>query len=235
MGSISTAEVTVEAPRSGTSSPLEHPSSAWTSSTAQVDFGHGPAASLLLFQAGLPSGLRPLVRRRLPELDLVAVRIEKPAESPIRVALRLAHDGAAGDLDLGESLIDVVDDEVEHERRRRRPEVPRARREDAPHSDGIGRHLTRLEDRAARHIQADAEGIPIPPRELPRVARPEEHAAYAQDLSHRLPSAHRPTAQLPFISAPSMQEQSKYHLACLLRRRDGRGGRLRHLPDPVGP
>src|SRR5207253_9281573 len=72
------------------------------------------------------------LRRRLPELDLVAVRIDEPAEASVLVLLDLADDLGAAEMHLTERTVEIVDDEIEHEFALRRREVIGVCRKRAP-------------------------------------------------------------------------------------------------------
>src|SRR5258708_27731418 len=60
---------------------------------------------------------------RLPELDLVAVGVDEPAEASILVLFDLADDLGTAEMHLSERAVEIVDDQVEHERARRRRKI----------------------------------------------------------------------------------------------------------------
>src|SRR5215218_5787048 len=70
---------------------------------------NGRSENLLLFIG------RCLFVRGLPQLHLVAVRIDEPAEPPIFMLFDLTDDLRAAGVNLGERTIQVIDDQVEHE------------------------------------------------------------------------------------------------------------------------
>src|SRR5574340_918381 len=53
--------------------------------------------------------------RRLPELDLVAVGIDEPAEAAVFVLFHLADHLTAAEMHLSERAIEIVHYEIEHE------------------------------------------------------------------------------------------------------------------------
>src|SRR6267142_3730882 len=125
---------------------------------------------------------------RLPQLDLVSLRIDDPGELAVLVRLRPLQDVDAGSLQAGDQLEKIVDPVVDHERRVARPEPFAVPFGDVPGRDAaiLGRVVGPPEDRAAELLERYLEMISIPGRESAAVlSRLEEDAADAGDPRHR--------------------------------------------------
>jgi hypothetical protein len=75
---------------------------------------------------------------RLPQLDLVAVRVIDPGEAPVALVLAIRVDAHAAGLQALEQRVEVVDDVVHHELGRARLEVRRVAGENAPDRHVLG-------------------------------------------------------------------------------------------------
>src|SRR5690606_5009465 len=121
-----------------------------------------------------PSGALVLVvpRHRLPEFDLVAVRIHDPRELAVLVRFRTLDDVHAVRAQLHEQFIEVVDPIVDHERGLTRAEPLAVLFRERPYREAaVGCLVVRpSEDRAAPALPGHAEMLPVPRRERGAVA-----------------------------------------------------------------
>src|SRR6185295_7265811 len=88
-----------------------------------------------LARRSLPGSSFGFLLRWLPELDLVAVRIDEPAKAALFVLFDLADHLIATEMNLTERAVEIVDDEIEHELALRRREVIGVDRKRAPNRE----------------------------------------------------------------------------------------------------
>src|SRR5574340_293931 len=91
---------------------VPHPPSASTAATharSAERSVRSPALFFRIFDTGRAAG------RRLPELDLVAVGIDEPAEAAVFVVFHLADHLTAAGMHLSARAIEIVHYEIEHE------------------------------------------------------------------------------------------------------------------------
>src|SRR6266571_4271382 len=139
----------------------------------------GGSLLLRLASAASPHG-------RLPELHLVPIRIQEPAEPTIRVLFDIANDLTPTSPNLLERLVEVVNDQIDDEWLRRWPEVAGGSWKDAPHRETCLGHVSRLEARRRLPLQCDAEMPRIPRREPSRMRGLEKDATDSDSLRHSL-------------------------------------------------
>src|SRR5947208_1468779 len=114
---------------------------------------------------------------RLPELDPVALRIERPAEAAVLGIVDLLVDGDAGAAELREHGVEIADAVVHH-----------AWLVEVLGRGGKDRPGRVAEHRAAvRRIDVDAEVVAVPVAQHGRVVRFDEDSADSSDLFHSIP------------------------------------------------
>src|ERR1700674_4359635 len=124
--------------------------------------------------------------RRLPQLYLVAVGIEKPAKAAVLVLLDFADHPPSSQGHLSQRLIEIVDDQVEHEVMIRRRKIISIGGKRAPHGKAVCRHGLRLElDRVL--AVTDAEPLRIPRKQFVGIRRFKKQPSPSKHFCHSLP------------------------------------------------
>src|SRR6185503_10324273 len=107
-----------------------------------------------------------VTRFRLPELDLVALRVDHPGELAVEVFNDFAIDRHTGRPELREKRFEVADAVVEHERRITRSEVLRRLRKQSPDRCAFPVRVLTLspekQPEALAFLQCDAQFLLIP-------------------------------------------------------------------------
>src|SRR5436190_704333 len=133
-----------------------------------------------------------LPRRRLPELDLVPLRVHDPPELPVLRVIRLLEHVAAFLAQRLKQPRQVFDAIVDHEGRLARGEGFAIRREERPDGRSLGRVAFGVgpgEGRAAPVLDVDPEVPLVPGAQGLGIPRAQEDAADAGHASHCEPSA----------------------------------------------
>src|SRR6266496_1434439 len=145
--------------------------------------GCATAAMLRTFVLGVPD-------LRLPELDLVFVRVHDPSELAVLVRFGSLDDFHTPRTQLLQQLAEVVDPVVDHEGRFAWAEPLAVFLREMPHSKAsiLGLVVRPFEDSAAKVFQPHAQVLPIPRCQRGAVAFTlEEDAADSGNLRHRCP------------------------------------------------
>src|SRR6478736_6805294 len=122
-------------------------------------------------------------RRRLPQLDAIAVRIHDPAELAILAFVDLRIDLHASATQCRKQRMQIIDTEIHHERLVARLEVVRVLRERHPERGSRpGRVLAKL--CAAESLDLQTQMLRVPRRERLRIASLEEDAAQTGNACH---------------------------------------------------
>ena len=119
---------------------------------------------------------------RLPELEAIALRVDRPAEAADAVqVLDLLVDLDAGVAKLGEHRVEVRDGEVHH------PLLCRPASSPCPRANGAQTRVERLSGKTdvPVRLHRDAEVLRVPGDERLRIPRPEEHSADPGDALHQ--------------------------------------------------
>src|SRR5436190_14735755 len=127
---------------------------------------------------------------RLPELDLVSVRVHDPRKLAVLVRFGSFDDFHTPRTQLVQQLVEVVDPVVDHEGRSAWAEPLAVFLRDMPHSKAsiLGLVVRPFEDSAAKVFQRHAQVLPIPRCQCSAVACAlEEDAADSGNLRHPCP------------------------------------------------
>src|SRR5262245_35755969 len=125
---------------------------------------------------------------RLPELDLVPIRIHDPRELAVLVRFGSADDFHSARTKLREHLAEVVDSVVDHEGRITWAEPLAVAFRDMPHREApvLGSVVRPFEDSTSKVLQRHAQMLLIPGCQRGATALAlEEDAADSSDLCHR--------------------------------------------------
>src|SRR5947199_4968062 len=124
---------------------------------------------------------------RLPELNLVALRIHDPSEFPVLRVVGLLEHIATFLAQCFEKCCQIFDSIVDHEGRLARSEVLAVRWTDRPGRSSLGRiafGVSPVEGCSTPGLNVDPEVLLVPIAERLRILGAHEDAANASDSSH---------------------------------------------------